>query len=148
MSAGVSGGSVASVPIHGGAPNAFSTYPIPAVGPAIAIDSTNVYWFDYGVYGGEASATILVMRAPIGGGIGSGSGGGVGVGHGPGVGAGSGVEPGEPAAAAIAAELPNQELCPVGGHHDRAVGHAGHGHPGEGAVRRLPVELKRAAGTG
>jgi hypothetical protein len=65
----VSGGSVASVPIHGGAPNAFSTYPIPAVGPAIAIDSTNVYWFDYGVYGGEASATILVMRAPIGGGM-------------------------------------------------------------------------------
>jgi hypothetical protein len=65
----VSGGSLASVPTHGGAQTSFSTYPIPAVGPAIAIDSTSVYWFDYGVYAAEASATILVMMAPVGGGM-------------------------------------------------------------------------------
>jgi hypothetical protein len=65
----VSGGSVVSVPIHGGAPDAFTPYALPSVGPAIAIDSTNVYWFDYGVFGGAASATILVMTAPIGGGM-------------------------------------------------------------------------------
>ena len=65
----VSGGSVTSVAVAGGTPNAFPAYPTPAAAPVIAVDATSVYWFDYGLFGPANAAAILVMNAPIGGGM-------------------------------------------------------------------------------